>query len=1231
MSYAVNVDTNEGYWGDDDQTGKDGDGSELSDHSPASTHSSRSNLRVNNGSISTPLASRTQRSSTFKTPSRPTRNATQPSLLISPVPAFRGQSSASISPSPSHGYPTPSPNTPESRRRAIERACHKARERQSSPSISERHLPPISRTPSDNSYDYMDDEVPMIMTDTESQELSSESTPWTSWSLSLSHEQSFSSIRPRNPPVTPERKERMPAQSSRRLERTVSYPSPPLDSPAKPSGVLYTPAKTPSLPTRSESMPLIGTQSKIPTKSIYNMELATGLGVTIVAHDPDTQQLMDAAKLSWGVQYELARGVNKGVWSWSDVTPERLRQLKGTNAESAYKVANVMLGRRLDKAMDLSLWHELDREQEAIMENEGRGLGLMGPWKGEHEWFGGRIQQLARSYVEDGEFHIRLEPMEKRRSHRFARYCGSRRILQVRIPDDKLGEGTDLIRERLCHRFVLCGRVFVPFHAKEGTVYMVEIDDFSCRQLRRDCGDQFLMPFSTFVNWHNPLELNKSQPISKYASRFALGLSNSVPVIEFQSECIIFIQDETPASWDKSKKPPSDKILTDGCGFINRAAMMAIKSKMQYGTRPTAVQGRIGGAKGLWIVDPSLDRDDRPRIWIRDSQNKIKYPNLNDRSYRILELLCVSQTATTFSLSEQPILNLHFNGVPETTLAELLEQGIEEEVKPLMDWDLPLPCLWRAIAKTGSVPTSRAARFAVGRSRALGLTRQEWGPAWLNNEDVLLDENEDVDAMDVDDTVGGAYTGRDSHSGAPLGLHETAVELLQAGFIPTEFTPLRDKIRFVVETTIKSSLEKFHIPLKESISALVVPDPLGVLEDGQIYYKSSTGMIDHETATMFNVLTGQVLVGRFPVRLASDIQMVTAVDHPELSEWSDVIIVSIKGERSAANILSGGDYDGDELFIIRESCLVKPFQNKPLIPEPPALQRECFDVNVETVHQFSQRQLPDSDFQKKFQYELLAGLNDAKVGLYSMFHEYAGYKYGYNHSETVRMAYMFSTTLDSGKTGLRLKPDVFKKHKAKFCQKIPEDANYILRSLAAAGQKKSDEVLQKYDLLKKSDALSDLTAPWNRAMANARQLDERFKGVFWRKEMQMIRDHVEKVHQQWGIACSKSGRKKSDDQKKKRQRSARTAKEDPMRQVAAMFHEKLDVTLYDNVDILKASYACVTSPKFALSVAFNLVCQIKANASPNGVAPCTRIFDEMKSIAPVSLRAMLPPDSAASF
>ena len=45
---------------------------------------------------------------------------------------------------------------------------------------------------------------------------------------------------------------------------------------------------------------------------------------------------------------------------------------------------------------------------------------------------------------------------------------------------------------------------------------------------------------------------------------------------------------------------------------------------------------------------------------------------------------------------------------------------------------------------------------------------------------------------------------------------------------------------------------------------------------------------------------------RYPIRLPSDMQKVTAVDRPELFPWPDVIIASTKGSRSLASLLSGG-------------------------------------------------------------------------------------------------------------------------------------------------------------------------------------------------------------------------------------------------------------------------------------------------------------------------------------
>jgi hypothetical protein len=54
-------------------------------------------------------------------------------------------------------------------------------------------------------------------------------------------------------------------------------------------------------------------------------------------------------------------------------------------------------------------------------------------------------------------------------------------------------------------------------------------------------------------------------------------------------------------------------------------------------------------------------------------------------------------------------------------------------------------------------------------------------------------------------------------------MHECAVELVQAGFNPNELEFLRDKIRYIVNQTIKTTLEKYQIPLPLSTKAFIVP------------------------------------------------------------------------------------------------------------------------------------------------------------------------------------------------------------------------------------------------------------------------------------------------------------------------------------------------------------------------------------------------------------------------
>jgi hypothetical protein len=280
--------------------------------------------------------------------------------------------------------------------------------------------------------------------------------------------------------------------------------------------------------------------------SFAGSAFGTDLKPVIIAHDKETQSLLDQHRISWGTQYELARGVSSRAWTWEEVK-ERVKDLTGDNVHAARQVQIIMRGKPAASTnpSDFYLWQELDREQAAIEENKSRGLGLMGEWKGIPNWDGGQVQQIMRLVKDGASYKLTVEAVEKRRSYRFARFYGSRRFLQVRISEDLFRKENDAIRAFFLAKFILCGRVFVPFHSKDGGLYMVETNENWERESGDWCGDQFRKSFREFINWHNPLteEKNYSQAISKYSSRFALGLSNSVPALEFAVEDIYFIDD----------------------------------------------------------------------------------------------------------------------------------------------------------------------------------------------------------------------------------------------------------------------------------------------------------------------------------------------------------------------------------------------------------------------------------------------------------------------------------------------------------------------------------------------------------------------------------------------------------------------------------------------------------------------------------------------------------------
>lgn len=247
--------------------------------------------------------------------------------------------------------------------------------------------------------------------------------------------------------------------------------------------------------------------------------------------------------------------------------------------------------------------------------------------------------------------------------------------------------------------------------------------------------------------------------------------------------------------------------LTDGCGFINGAALTLIARRLGLPSRPTAVQGRVAGSKGLWILHGE-DRSptEPPRIWIRDSQRKIKLPSLEAGSAHVIFDLVSQSTRITVPahLNYQLIINLAENGVDSEVFQELMHTGLTDVFTSLTQWDGPgaMPLLWNTINVMGSVTRTRLQKIAHGLARAIGLANR-----------FEMDREDDDDDSEEEDPS------NDSEKS----LYETVLALIQAGFDPKSFPILNEKMRYVIKNAMERHLRGYHIEVRQSAGAFIVP------------------------------------------------------------------------------------------------------------------------------------------------------------------------------------------------------------------------------------------------------------------------------------------------------------------------------------------------------------------------------------------------------------------------
>jgi hypothetical protein len=195
--------------------------------------------------------------------------------------------------------------------------------------------------------------------------------------------------------------------------------------------------------------------------------------------------------------------------------------------------------------------------------------------------------------------------------------------------------------------------------------------------------------------WHIPPGAAAHEALvpHKYAARMDLAFSRTVPAGRCEPEGVL----ARTAPWALRAVPdvlsPAGVVMTDGCagagaGVMAAAAAAAAESAGVDGSSggggggggggppPSAFQGRLGGHKGVWYLDPTLPRH---VITARPSQRKLEQPAggaETTATQRDVEVVRVARDRGASSLNPQISLLLAGWGVPAAALRALAAQAL---------------------------------------------------------------------------------------------------------------------------------------------------------------------------------------------------------------------------------------------------------------------------------------------------------------------------------------------------------------------------------------------------------------------------------------------------------------------------------------------------------------------------------------------------------------------------
>ncbi|KAK6496464.1 hypothetical protein TWF481_002481 [Arthrobotrys musiformis] len=484
---------------------------------------------------------------------------------------------------------------------------------------------------------------------------------------------------------------------------------------------------------------------------------------------------------------------------------------------------------------------------------------------------------------------------------------------------------------------------------QHGAYFFADGPDLTCDDIRKWMGD-----------------FEKIKVVAKFSARLGQCFSTTRAMNGFK------VKDTTIPDVERN-----GFCFTDGCGTISPAAAQLIAAEFRIPREsplPCAFQFRLGGCKGVLVVDPNIKRTEAHeasfRVCIRPSQRKF------DAEHKSLEIIRYSDFSAA-TLNRQLIQVLSDLGLEDEVFIDKLQDQLR---------DLNL-----------AMESPDAARK------------------------ILL---KNIDANGGTIRIAGLITDGFMSSGEPF------VQCLLHLWRAWSIKMLKEKARITIENgcfllgvvdetgILKGHFDKDDEELQRSRAK-------GEALRCDLLPEIFVQVPDYENKGHYKIIQGPCLLARNPSLHPGDIRVVNAVNCPGLKHLKNVVVFPQTGDKPIANMCSGGDLDGDDYIVIWDGMFIPPSVNQtPMDYTPPVpVEARGGSVTLDDIRKFFVMYMKN-DTLGTIANAHLATADRLRDGVYS--------------KECVELAGLHSLAVDFPKTGVSAKmgkelrirswPHFFEKH-----------------------------------------------------------------------------------------------------------------------------------------------------------------------------------------------------------